>query len=128
MFYHPHPRVTLDCGDELVTKQAHKDECDIHKILNQYKKTGIITHITSQSPQYLDLPNSLDYQNSINIVLEGQAAFATLPSSVREYFGNDPARFLASFGDPEMRPKLEEWGFINKAPAQTPAPEVPASE
>lgn len=111
----------LDCGPELITKQAHKDECDIHKILAQYQKTGIINHITPNQPQYLDLPDDLDYQSSLNLILEAQDAFSTLPSALRDRFQNDPAKFLEALNDPHQRSFLEEVGvFEKKPPLETP--------
>lgn len=127
-FYIKHSRVTLDCGTEEITKQGHKDECDIHKILNQYKRTGILTHITTRQALYADLPDCSDYQSSINTVLEGQEAFATLPASVRDRFKNDPANFLAAIGDPSMRAELEELGVFKKRAPEPSASPVPASE
>lgn len=106
----------LDCGTEMVTKQNHKDECDIHKILNQYQRTGIINHISPHQPQYLDLPDELDYQSSLNLILEAQAAFATLPAEIRDKYGNDPAKFLAALNDPKQREFLEEIGVFEKKP------------
>lgn len=124
-FYHPHKRVTFDCGTQSRTEQSHKDECDIHKILNQYKRTGILNHITQRQAQFVDLPDALDFQSSVNTVLEGQKAFAQLPSTVRDRFGNDPAQFLAALGDPSFRPELEALGVFKKSPATEPekAPE-----
>lgn len=115
-------RITVDCGSEQITKQSHKDECDIHKILNQFKKTGIIQHITSNQSMYVDLPNSQDYQQSLNIILEAQDAFASLPSSVRDAYGNNPENFLRAIGDPDQRETLENLGVFNKKPASSPAP------
>lgn len=123
-FYRPHKRVTLDCGDQLMTKQSHKDECDIHNILKQYQRTGIINHINSKQPLFTDLPSNLDYQNSMNLLLQAQDSFASLPSSVRDYFNNDPGRFLAAFQDPNQADKLREFGLLN--PQKTPPEASPA--
>lgn len=127
MFYRPHERVTLDCGEELITKQSHKAECDIHNILKQYQRTGIITHINSHSPQYLDLPSSLDLQDAISLVNQAENAFAALPSSVRERYANDPARFLAAFQDPDQAEFLREVGLLHPKPAPAPSGEAPAT-
>lgn len=118
-FYIKHNRVTLDCGTQSRTEQSHKDECDIHKILNQYKRTGIITHITSRQAQFMDLPDAMDFQSSVNTVLEAQKAFSQLPSTVRDRFGNDPAQFLAALGDPAFRPELEALGVFKKSEPAT---------
>jgi phage internal scaffolding protein len=126
MFRHPHKRITINFdGVENMAHQSHKDECDIHKILNQYKKTGILAHITQRQPMYADLPDVSDYQRSLDVILEGSQAFATLPSSVRDRFSNDPAQFLAALGNPDLRGELEDLGVFKKIPVTSP---VPASE
>lgn len=116
MFYRQHSRVTLDCGNHLVTKQSHKQECDINNILSQYKRTGILNHISSNQPLYTDLPDSIDYQQSLHTIMQAQESFASLPSVVRNHFGNDPAAFLAAFTDPAQTDYLREHGFL-KPPA-----------
>lgn len=128
-FYRPHPRVTFDCGDEMITKQSHKDECDIHNILKQYQRTGIITHIQSRQPLFTDLPSNLDYQTSMNTLIQAQETFAALPAIVRESFSNDPARFLAAFSDPSQHDRLRDLGLLKpKASPGSPEPAVGASE
>lgn len=124
-FYTPHERVILDCGDELVTKQSHKAECDINTILAQYAKTGIINHISNSEPQYLDLPSSVDFQESLALVQEASDAFASLPSGVRDRYANDPGRFLSALSDPGQRDFLREAGVLKPAIEAPPAPKEP---
>lgn len=121
MFYRPHKRVTLDCGDELVTKQAHKDECDIHNILRQYQRTGIITHISQRQAAFVDLPSEVDFQQSLHLINQANEAFAQLPSRIRDSFGNDAQRFLAAIYDPAQRDHLISLGVINAPPPPRPA-------
>jgi phage internal scaffolding protein len=130
MFYIPHSRVTFDCGDKLITKQSHKAECDIHNILKQYQRTGIITHVAKARPTFTDLPDNIDYQTAMNTIIEAQDAFALLPAKVRDHFGNDPARFLGAFSDPKQADTLREFGLLK--PVQPPlggqAPTLPAND
>lgn len=127
-FYRPHPRVTLDCGDQMMTKQSHKDECDIHNILRQYQRTGIIEHIQTQQPLFTDLPSDLDYQSSMNTLIQAQNTFAALPATVRDSFSNDPGRFLAAFGDPAQHERLQALGLLKpEAPPASPDAATAAS-
>lgn len=126
-FYRPHGRIQLDTGDKLITKQAHKDECDINRILRQFQKTGIITHVQNARPTFQDLPSDIDFQMSLHLIQEAEQAFSELPSRVRDHFNNDPAQFLASFDDPNQADKLREFGLLSSKPA-APAPAAdPAS-
>lgn len=122
MFYRKHNRVTLNTGTELITKQSHKEECDINNILRQYQRTGIISHVQNARAQFLDLPSDADFQQSMHIVMAAQAAFADLPSKVRAHFGNDPAQFLAAFADPGQEQQLREFGLLNPRPESDPSP------
>jgi phage internal scaffolding protein len=118
MFRHPHKRVSIDfTGTYSVTEQSHKDECDIHKILNQYKRTGILTHIQKQQPLYMDLPEAAELQQSYEIIRDAHDAFAALPASVRDRFKNDPKAFLGAFADPSMQDELRGLGLLNPRPA-----------
>lgn len=116
-FYRPHPRVTVDVGTESMTKQSFKDECDIHKILKQYQRTGIITHIKSSGARFDDLPSDVDFQSALNTVMEAENAFALLPSSVRASFNNSPAALLAALEDPKRHAELRELGILQPLPA-----------
>lgn len=124
MFYRPHPRVSEDFSQPVMTKQEFKAECDIHNILRQYQRTGIITHVQNARPTYGDLPDPMDYQQALHIQMEAQEAFAGLPSKVREHFNNDPAELLAALGDPAQRDYLLEVGILR---APEPAQSVPDS-
>lgn len=146
-FYRPHKRVQFDgtvrdrvTGKVSVppskTKQSHLRECDINIILKQFSVTGMLTHINANAAlgRYADLPDQLDYQESLNIVAQGEAAFASLPAKVRDRFENDPALFLAFMADPKNRAEAIELGLVippppppppAAAPAAAPAPEPP---
>lgn len=126
MFYRVHDRVITCVGVQTMTKQSHKSECDINTILRQFQKTGIISHINNHKGEYVNLPDSIDYQDGLNTVLRGEAAFAALPSKVRDHYDNDPLKFLAAFGDDVERKRLEEWGLIN--PPVAPGGAVPPVE
>lgn len=123
-FWTPHERVLLypdgDAG-ELITKQEMAAECDINNILAQFSRTGIIDHVNRSAAQWLDLPSDLDFQSSLEVVRSGEEAFATLPSKVREAYGNDPYRFLAALADPAERDRLVEFGIF-KSPVVDPSP------
>lgn len=139
-FYRPHNRSDTWYTGELVdentgevstppsmTKQSFVEQCDINNILKQFKASGMLTHINQQAAQgrYLDLPDDLDYQNALNIVLEAENSFASLPSKVRDRFHNDPAEFLQWFQDPDNQDEAIKLGLAtdNRPPPQA-APEA----
>lgn len=111
---HLRRRVASNTTGPSMTKQSFKDECDINRILNQFQRTGIVNHITQRQPQYLDLPSNVDYQSSMNTIIQAQQIFADLPALVRDHFQNDPARFLRAFSDEKQHDKLREFGFLRE--------------
>lgn len=140
-FHHPHDRsATWYTGETVnpvtgevtrepsMTKQSFVLECDINNILKQYRATGIVTHISAQASQgmYADLPDSLDFQESLEVVRQAEAAFASLPSKVRDRFQNNAAQFLAFTQDPNNAQELVDLGLASvTAPAGPPAPPPP---
>jgi phage internal scaffolding protein len=128
MFYRKHNRVFAPVGMYSLTEQSHKDSCDINNILSQFKMTGIVSHINRSQPMYGDLPDYVDYQDALHTVDKGSEAFASLPSVVRDRYGNDPYKFLAALKDPAQQDQLREWGILKSkpAPAPSPAPEQPS--
>lgn len=138
-FYQPHDRVTY--GNELVnpvtgeityppsmTKQEFKKQCDINNIIKEFTLTGQIQHINAAAAQgaYLDLPDSVDYQDHLHAIMRAEDAFASLPAQIRDRFQGDPAKFLAFVQDPANADELIKLGIREappREPAQAPAPE-----
>lgn len=139
-FYRPHERVVFtnalvntQTGEVYYppsrTKQQFKDECDINNIIKSFKVTRQISHMRANMEQgaYMDLPDPLDFQESLNVVLAAEASFATLPAKVRERFGNDPQGFLAFMADPANQDEIIKMGLgtDNRPTASTGAIVIP---
>lgn len=126
-FYIPHQSVGLDTGPDSYVQQSAKEECNILNILKTYNNTGIITHSNPNKPIYTDLPDQHDYQEALQMVQEGMDAFASLPSSLRRHFNDDPEYFLHALHDPKQRKFLEDAGIFEKTPEpSSPSPVTPA--
>lgn len=136
-FYRPHKRIYFDntqvnskTGEieqiPSMTKQSFVAECDINNILKQYSTTGVIKHISERAAQgqYMDLPDEVDFQQSLEIVRQAQEAFATLPSSVRSRFENSPAEFLQFLSDPANKDEIVRLGLAKPAPVEPPPQKV----
>ena len=76
------------------TRQEFQDECDINVIMKRYEKTGVITHYSKREPQYVDFSDVPDFHTAMNVMQDAEAAFMTLPASVRKRFENDPQEFV----------------------------------
>lgn len=114
-----------------LTKQSFVGECDINTILQNFAKTGLISHINPASPRYgLDmtvLPE--DYHAAMNVVIEAHDNFMNLPAATRDRFHNDPERLLEFLNDDRNHAEALELGLIDAplaAPAASNAPPEPA--
>jgi len=116
-------RVTVDCSKDDRTHQSFKDECDINRVMERHRKTGIIRQ-TTQRPMYGDFSNVGDYQEALNIKLVADEMFAELPSKVRSRFENNPQLFLDFCEDPENEAEAIELGIAGKPAPEEPAPAV----
>lgn len=124
--YGERSRKSFSTSGESLTKQSFKKECDINNIMNKYQKTGLVQHVSRYGGDYIDLGEPLDYQHSLNVVIQAQEAFDSLPSSVRKRFSNDPAEFLTFVSDPANEDDMRSLGLL---PAVSePEPVVPAPE
>ena len=102
-------RVAIATGDGL-TEQNHKDETDINNIVRKYNKTGLIDHLNQFEKQYGDM-TGYDYQEAMNTVAAANTMFEGLPSSIRNKFDNDPAKFINFVDDEANADKLVEMGL-----------------
>lgn len=136
-FYRPHARVTEDnmsvdkTTGELtylpsMTKQEFQFECDINNVIKSFSATGMFKHVSARASAgaYQDLPDSVDFQESLDQVQRAREAFMTLPSKVRSRFGNDPAEFLAFTHDPSNEAEIRSLGLANPPPKPPPPVEV----
>ncbi len=125
------------------TKQCHKEECDINKIMARFDRTGTISHLTKFEGVYADF-SDFDFHKQLNMLNRGEEIFDALPAEIRREFGQDPAAFFEYVNDPknvdELRNKLpalakpgqqltpkaaatEPTEPVEPDPAATPAPE-----
>lgn len=95
------------------TKQEFVREADINNIIKRYRVTGLMRQLPLQ-PIYGDFTNIPSYQESLNIVIRGQEAFARLPSDLRTRFNNDPSEFLEFMSDPKNEDEIYELGLAKR--------------
>jgi phage internal scaffolding protein len=103
-------KVAIATGDGL-TEQNHKDETDINNIVRKYNKTGLIDHLNQFEQKYADM-TGYDYQDAMNTVAAANSMFEGLPSSIRNRFENDPAKFINFVDDESNYDALAEMGLV----------------
>lgn len=100
------------------TQQQFKDQCDINKIIKRYPN---IEHygpqafgIPVKNGKYLDNTTVTDYQASLDLIIEANNSFNSLPSDLRKRFFNDPKELLSFLNDPKNKEEAIQLGLINK--------------
>lgn len=102
----------LACKDESKTDQSFVEEADVNFIADRYMRTGM-------APQVLDMPTpgdftgTFDFQSSMNMILEAQQQFMTLPAKTRTRFNNDPQKLMEFINDDENYDEAVKLGFID---------------
>lgn len=108
-----------DTGPSM-TRQEFADECDINVIMAQYEKTGTLNHVAAREPMYLDLTAVPDFRVAMDMMLDAEKAFMSLPALVRKEFDNDARNFVDYAVKPENLDQMRKWGLA--APGEPPAP------
>lgn len=94
------------------TEQAHKDTCDVNKIIKKYDKTGLINHVSRMEAKYGDM-TGLDYKEALDKVKGAEKMFLELPSAIRKRFEQSPQKFLAFMADGKNRDEAIALGIID---------------
>ena len=89
-------RGDIDFGDEMsLTKQSFEAECNFNNIMEKYVRTGQLPdNVKTTPPIYADVSDMPSYMEAQQILINAGNAFRALPSDVRDFFANDPARYL----------------------------------
>lgn len=94
-----------------LTKQSFNKECEINNIVAKHQVTGAVSHVNQYGGEY-GFATSLDFAESMRIVVQAQDMFDDLPSSIRNKFANDPALFLDFVQDDENVEEMREMGLV----------------
>lgn len=109
------PRVQVDFSDDPgLTQQHFRDEANVNHIMAKYGASRLLEHYSQFQGNYGDFTDVQDYQTSLNEVIKAQDMFMSLPSEVRNRFGNDPAQFLDFVGREENRPEMQRMGLLRE--------------
>lgn len=97
-----------------MTKQEFAEESDINNIMAQYKRTNVISHVNRYEGKYDDVTGAVDFHTAQNVLIAADAMFMSLPSTIREKFGNDPGAFLEFATKDENREAMGKMGLLKE--------------
>lgn len=119
--------VQLDTsGDEMLTQQHMRDECDINVIVDRFLRTGQMPDNIDFAD--IDVSDVGDYHDALNIMREAQEQFDALPSKLRDRFHNDPGQLLAFIHDPKNQTEAVTLGLVKPVEAPLEPVSPPPSE
>lgn len=82
------------------TKQSHRDETDIVKIMARFSKTGTMSHLVKHEGSYADF-SDFNFHEQTSMLTRGREIFDDLPAELRKEFGQSPAAFFSYVNDPK---------------------------
>lgn len=86
--------------------QSHKDSCDINLILQRYAN-GDIDALNKRQGLFMDVTEfPKTYAEMLNIVINGEKEFESLPIDVKAKFNHSFSEFVAGIGSKEWAEKL----------------------
>lgn len=106
-------RVQSAVSGQSRVQQNFKDEVDINRIVKKGNATGVWP--TSQKqPMFGDFADAPSYHEALNVVIEAEELFGSLPSHVRKRFHNNPEDFLTFAHDPKNSDEMVKLGLAKK--------------
>lgn len=122
--YHEHDRCYTPTGEDSLTKQSFRDECNVNNIMAKFEKTGLLDHLNTHQGDYGNFIGFDDYHSSMNQVREADEAFLTIPAAIRARFNNSSSEFLKFAQDPDNHDQMVDLGLaIAKPPKPDPLTE-----
>ena len=110
------PRRQFKNDEPSMTIQSAADETDINVMIARYQKTGSFhgsTNMPTVRPQFGDFVDVPEYQNAMNILIQAQDQFASLPANIRDRFANSPEKYLAFLADSSNKEEAVKLGLVN---------------
>lgn len=87
--------------------QSYAASCDLQMIINRYFNgdPAVLNRVQGVYADISQMPDSI--HGVYNLMEQARADFGALPADIKERFGNDPMRFIASLGTPEWRDAMQ---------------------
>lgn len=120
--YNPAPQVKHMPEGLSMTKQSHKDECDINKIVKSYQRSGFDPFVVPQAQFSGEIVaiSDTNFHEAMEVVAKANEAFDSMPSVLRKRFQNDPAQLLAFLQDSANLDEAVKLGLVVKQPEAVP--------
>lgn len=102
----------LVCEDESLTLQSEAEAADINTLVRRFGVTGQMP-VSGVMPTYQDFEGVFDYRSAVEIVMEAERVFSSVPAEIRYRFENDPAKFVDFCENPANIEELRRLGLAD---------------
>lgn len=106
-------QTALDDFEPTLTVQAEKDNCDINVILERFGQ-GVPPPMITVPPADVEWNDALDFQSSMNLIVQAREAFMEVPAKIRARFHNDPQEYLEFIYNDDNYDEAVKLGIIPK--------------
>lgn len=113
-------RVITQVDPKLMTNQQFKDECDINNIVRRQPHLPYRQNV--EAGFYADLSEIPDYDESLRRIMSAQDKFNSLPSDLRNRFGNNPQQLIDFLADSQNDEESYKLGLKIKKEEPKPDP------
>lgn len=105
--------------------QSHKDSVDLHKIMERFQNgdVSVLQRVQGVFGDFSEMPKT--YAELLNVTLEAESTFASLPLEIREKFGHSFQAWLAQAGTQDW---LVAMGMVDTPEPVEQLPEPTQSE
>lgn len=93
------------------TQQSFKKQCDVNQIIARFQKTGELNHVRDGASVYMEC-TQIDFQDCMDRIVRAEEHFMSLPSKVRERFGNSVSNLLDFMSDEKNFEEAKALGLI----------------
>lgn len=105
-------RKSIDCSSPKLTDQSFKNQCDVNIIMENYAKTGMLSHVTTITPTFTDNTLVPSLEDAFNIVNRAEEAFSELPPAIRKLMDNNPSNLELFIQNPDNQEILVKHGVL----------------
>ena len=96
---------------EKFTEENHAAEADINFIVDQFTRTGVLSHNMQHEGQYGDFVSGDVYELAQDAIANANTMFESLPQHVRQQFPQGTGQFLDFINDEANRDEIKALGL-----------------
>ena len=96
---------------EKFTEENHAAEADINFIVDQFTRTGVLSHNAQHEGAYGNFISGDVYELAQDAIANANSMYQSLPFHIRQQFPEGTPQFLDFIQDPQNREEIAELGL-----------------